>query len=311
MIESKRYISFILPAFNEENNVGGAIRSIHDGNMPFPYEIIVVDHDSTDNTAFIASDLSAKVVKKTGGTISGVRNYGVENSVGSILIFLDSDVTLTHQWFQNIEEVINKLLTNPNIITGSHCNSPENGNWIERYWFNNYVHEANVTNLGTGHMIVTRDFFCKVHGFNESLITGEDYEFCMSAIENGGKIVNNPNLRVIHHDYPKTLAEFIKREKWHGRGDAVSIEKIFKSKVAIATLLFIMLHLLAAITFIIPAFTIAVPLFFMASIPVFCMYCAWRKFLHCGSFAIIVNSVIFYFYFLGRSLSFQEILKSM
>lgn len=304
MGEAMPYISFILPAFNEEKYIENTIKSIREGSLRFPYEVVVVDHDSTDATALLAERQFAKVAKFIGGTISSVRNFGVKNSVGEILIFLDSDVTLTPQWFQNIEKAIEDLRKNPNIITGSHCGSPENGTWLDRFWYESYGDEENVTNLGTGHMIITRKLFDQIGGFDESLLTGEDYNICMRAIKGGGQIVNNTDLRAIHHGYPQSLLGFVRREIWHGRGDAVSLSNVVKSKVALVALLFFSMHLIAGGLFFFPGIsmlTLAIPILGIVGIAVISSYV---KFKHCRLIVILVNSLVFYFYFWGRVGSF-------
>ena len=145
-----RLISFVIPAFNEETSIAITLRSILGGEIKWPYEIIVVDHNSTDNTVKIAKRLGAKVVNKKGGSIASVRNFGIENSKGDLIVFLDADVSLTPKWFTAFSAVVDEVSDNPMIVTGSHCHVPEDGNWIEHYWFDSYVHEINVTNLGTG-----------------------------------------------------------------------------------------------------------------------------------------------------------------
>ena len=49
-------ISFIVPAYNEENLIGRALSGIHlaASELTHPYEIIVVDDGSTDRTATLA-----------------------------------------------------------------------------------------------------------------------------------------------------------------------------------------------------------------------------------------------------------------
>lgn len=299
-------ISFIIPAYNEENNIRATIESIQSENLGYDYEIIVIDHNSTDKTNFIAKQLSTTVIEKQGGTISSVRNYGVKISKGDILVFLDADVTLTKQWFASIGGVVLQIQHDSYIIAGSHCAAPENGNWIERNWFNNYVHEKNTTNLGAGHMIISRQFFSRIGGFDEGLITGEDYAFCMAGLKAGGRIINNSGLRVIHNGYPATLVGFIKREAWHGKGDATSVSATLESKVAIASLLFVGLHVAIVILLFSTEFRRVLWTIPIAGIIALVVFSSWRKFGHCNLLIILINSVIFYFYFLGRSLSFAR-----
>ena len=304
---SKLQVSFIIPAYNEQNNIGAVIKSINEGGLGYEYEIIVMDHASVDRTSEIAKSLSAKVHYIKGGTISTVRNMGVRHSTGNILVFLDADVTLTNDWFLNFPDVVKELSHNPDMITGSHCNAPENATWIERYWFNSYTDEKNSTNIGTGHMIVSRKLFNKVAGFNETLETGEDYAFCMSILSIGGKVINNPNLKVIHHDYPKNLFDFVRREAWHGKGDATSIKAILNSKVAIASVIFLVLHLSMIAIFLLEKVDDEYAILPVVGVVSLLFLSSWKKFKHCRLSVIFVNSIIFYFYYSGRILSLKNL----
>ncbi len=295
-------ISFIIPAYNEESSIHFTLESITQEEFPVIYEIIVVDHNSTDNTAVIAESFGATVVHKEGGTIASVRNFGVNNSRGSILVFLDADVSVTSKWHHSFESTIKKLKTNPMIITGSHCHPVENGNWIERNWFGSYVDEINVTNLGTGHMITTRQLFDRIGGFNEELATGEDYSFCMSALSKGGEIISNADLSAIHRNYPKNLFQFVRREAWHGIVDAVTIKSIMNSKVAIMSLTFLIFHIVALAAF----FSLySTKIFYVSIFGIIGIIVgsSWMKFKHCDIKTILINAYIFYFYFIGRAAS--------
>jgi glycosyltransferase involved in cell wall biosynthesis len=52
-------ISVIIPAFNEEQSIGLVLNALPQDQL---HEIIVVDNNSTDNTARFASEKGARVV---------------------------------------------------------------------------------------------------------------------------------------------------------------------------------------------------------------------------------------------------------
>lgn len=296
-------ISFILPTLNEERNIGRALHSIARWLQDqFPFEMIVVDHGSKDRTKEIAAESGAKVYGQSGGTIGSLRNLGARHASGDILVFLDADVELTAEWARRFPAALHLLYENTMLITGSHCNAPVNGTWIERYWFRNFASEHNVSHIGTGHLIVSRSTFDTVGCFSESLQTGEDYEFCRRVIQAGGKIINDPALEVIHHEYPKNLADFMRREAWHGRGDIQSWKNYCGSKVAIAATFFFTLQL-----GILMGVMIGGTFLFLSAVATFLLFgllfiSAAFKYWHCSWKVIIINSMIFYFYYLGRCL---------
>src|SRR5580765_7974057 len=90
-------ISFVVPAYNEERLLGRTLASIHASarELARPYELIVVDDASTDQTAAIAEAAGARVVRGAWRQIACVRNAGARGSVGDVLIFVDADTVVS------------------------------------------------------------------------------------------------------------------------------------------------------------------------------------------------------------------------
>jgi glycosyltransferase involved in cell wall biosynthesis len=86
-------ISFIVPAHNEELLIGRTLESLHAAALSVdePYEIVVTDDCSTDQTARIAMAHGARVVSVTYRQISATRNAGAREAVGNWLFFVDAD----------------------------------------------------------------------------------------------------------------------------------------------------------------------------------------------------------------------------
>jgi glycosyltransferase involved in cell wall biosynthesis len=237
-------ISFIIPAYNEEQRIGKTINEIVD-KVPtdFDYEIIVVDHGSRDATADIVAASPATLLSHPGGTIAGLRNYGVEHASGDILVFIDADVLLTENWAKRFTEIAPSLVAGEPVLTGSWVSVPNPPNWIEKNWFKPLELVAN-THINSGHLIIAKSHFTAIGGFDSALETGEDYEISMRAKANGLRIVDDSMLEAIHEGYPQSLKVFFLRELWHGKGDAHSLSTIFQSKVALISTLFFVLHIM-------------------------------------------------------------------
>ncbi len=91
-------ISIIIPARNEEANIGPLLESIRNQNTT-PREVIVVDDDSTDSTASIAAGYLARVIQPP-PIPSGWKgktwacHHGAAHATGDWFLFLDADTRL-------------------------------------------------------------------------------------------------------------------------------------------------------------------------------------------------------------------------
>jgi glycosyltransferase involved in cell wall biosynthesis len=90
-------ISFIIPAYNEEQYLGRTLTALHAAvaNLAEPFEVVVVDDASTDGTAAIALSQSARVVAVSCRHIAATRNAGARAANGDAFIFIDADTVVT------------------------------------------------------------------------------------------------------------------------------------------------------------------------------------------------------------------------
>ena len=86
-------ISIVVPAYNEEKCIAGAIETLLEAEYP-DKEIIVVDDGSTDRTYRIAQSYSnrgVKVVQRPNGGKAAALNHGLQFVTGEIMICVDAD----------------------------------------------------------------------------------------------------------------------------------------------------------------------------------------------------------------------------
>ena len=88
-------ISVIIAAYNVENYLERAIRSILDQSFD-EFEIIVVDDGSSDKTGEIAKNLAEEdericVYQLENRGVSAARNFAIEKARGKYIYFMDSD----------------------------------------------------------------------------------------------------------------------------------------------------------------------------------------------------------------------------
>lgn len=94
-------VSVVIPAFNEEENIGDCLDSINKQTEK-AYEIIVVDNNSADRTAEIAKEYGAHVVREDKKGIISARNRGFDEARGDIIVRTDADTIVPFNWISSI-----------------------------------------------------------------------------------------------------------------------------------------------------------------------------------------------------------------
>ena len=205
--------------------------------------------------------------------------------------------------------MLDRLENTPMSCGGSQVSAPEGKTpALSRHWFGPFMERA--THLGSAHLICTRATFERLGGFDEALKTGEDYDFCQKTELAGGQIFIDPSLRVDHYDFPDTWWGFVKRERWHGRGDTSSIGAFFASRVALVSVGFTTLTVLAVGALLLGVTHLASVL--IAAALGLLIASSFAR-LHGVGFATRAISIwIFGLYYFGRSLSvFDAVVRGL
>ena len=94
MQNRKPAISIVIPVFNEEFTIGDVIKRVKIAleKMSLPYEILVVDDCSTDNSLRVSLKSEVKVLslREHKGKGYALRT-GFESAKGDIIVTIDSD----------------------------------------------------------------------------------------------------------------------------------------------------------------------------------------------------------------------------
>lgn len=88
--------SIVLPAYNEEEAIGGVIDEVKEtmAEAGIEYELVVIDDGSTDRTGEIALDRGVRVVRHPDNRGSGAsRKTGIQEVSGDIVVMIDADGT--------------------------------------------------------------------------------------------------------------------------------------------------------------------------------------------------------------------------
>ncbi|WP_375237845.1 glycosyltransferase, partial [Aurantibacter sp.] len=80
-------ITVIIPTYNEEAYIKEAIQSVK-----FASQIIVIDSNSTDNTAEIAKQMGCEIHFRDFDNFSNQKNHALQFAKNDWILFLDADV---------------------------------------------------------------------------------------------------------------------------------------------------------------------------------------------------------------------------
>lgn len=236
--------SIIIPAKNEEANIGHCLDSILGVDFDrSQYEVIVIDNGSSDRTPSIAREKGAMVHEKPELTIAAMRNFGARVARGEVLAFLDADCTVPASW---LSEASRYLSHSDVVCFGSPPTIPRDATWVQKSWFRVRCKSRQVEDvqwLESMNMFVRREAFDAVGGFNEDLVTCEDYDLSLRLAKRG-RIVSDGRIVAVHHGEAATVKQFFRKELWRGTSNLTGIRSHGFSWKELPSVLFPLVYLL-------------------------------------------------------------------
>lgn len=308
MIQNNIELTFIIPAFNEENYIGNLLASICQNITDINYEIIVINNGSTDNTTKIAKRHTENVFNIERSYVSYARNFGANKAKGEILAFLDADIRITPEWQQTLISIKDEV-SEGRIITGTRVSVRENPSYIEKNWFLP-LSQKETNYINSGNVILSKKTFSLIGGFNTGLETGEDVELCTRARKYNVTISPNKGFKVFHDAFPTTLKKFIQREIWHGKGDYKNLSIFTSSKVALIATFVALLHYAIVLSILYRYYEAALHLLTFVFIIVFII--SINIFRRISSVSQSIKNIpITYLYIISRHLSIYSIIRNL
>jgi len=175
-------LSIIIPTLNEEKYLSLLLEEIKKQNFN-DLEIIVADGGSTDKTIEIVKRYGCKIVK--GGLPAKGRNEGAKVAKGETFLFMDADnIYLPENFLKKLIKEFEKR----NLGVASFPIYP-NGNGFDKFAYGIYNWWADLTQKflphATNSVLVKKEIYEKIEGFDEEIKIAEDHEFARRASKFG------------------------------------------------------------------------------------------------------------------------------
>lgn len=228
-------LSFVIVNYRSRDYLLRCIRSIHQKNFDFPYEIIIVNNDPLPLD--ISSERDACIVveenENPGFAISC--NIGARAARGTIICFLNPDTEL--QSDQDIWPLLDLLIQErfsiigPKLIPDFSSSTPQE--WSagvqtgildiiknnlglaasKKIWQNKNLIDADWVSGAS--LFVRRDDFFEIQGFDENFFMYfEDMDLCTRMRTNGKKIAYFPEYSVIHFSGKSSASRSLQKKQY-------------------------------------------------------------------------------------------------
>ncbi len=223
-------VSVIIPCYNEEKTISLLLDAIYRQTYPRDLlEVIIADGGSVDETrqrieAFRQShsDLNVRVIDNPQRIIPAALNRAIEASTGEIILRLDAHCVPA-------ENYISRSVHNLNQGLGDNVG----GLWIIQpgspHWLGHSIAAAAAHPLGVGDAryrysrqagwvdtvpfgAFRRSLIEKIGGYDETLLTNEDYEFNTRIRQKGGRVYFDPGIQSVYYARPNLTS--LGRQYW-------------------------------------------------------------------------------------------------
>lgn len=213
-------VSIIIPTYNEVEVLADCLESL--GMQTFTdFEIIVIDDGSVDSTSQMLHGAEMTLpnfrsFEQEHKGAGAARNLGAKHAKGTILVFVDADMTFDKDFLMKLVKPIQEGKTK-----GTFSKEENVSNWdniwarcwnINEGWEDEKRHPKNYPDIQPVFRAILKDEFDKVDGF-----TPGGYDDDWSLSRKLGYQAINASGAVFYHKNPSSLNEIFNHAKWVGK----------------------------------------------------------------------------------------------
>lgn len=196
-------VSVIIPAYNAEPFLAEALDSVLASTYPH-IEIIVVNDGSKDKTLDIAQtyekkDERIRVIDQPNAGVCHARNNAIRASHGEYILPVDADNKIEPHFITEAVNILKKDADVKGVIPRADFFGDRSGEWLLPPFSIRLLARKNI--IDTCGMYRRADWE-KTGGYCAEIIAREDWDFWISMLKNGGRVVKTADF-CLHYRFQK------------------------------------------------------------------------------------------------------------
>ena len=207
------FASVVVTVRNEARHIADLLDSLVVQEPPF--EVLIVDADSTDATRDIVRGYAERYgfvrLLEHGGTRGAARNRGVAEAKGDVVAFIDGDCIANPFWLAKLR----RTLADADVAAGR---TIQIGYYafeaLNRVELDHRGHDVTFPSCNLGYW---KEVFEKVGGFDDWFHTAEDIDLNYRAVDVGATLASNDEA-IVYHRARDTITKFLIQAYWNGYG---------------------------------------------------------------------------------------------
>lgn len=207
-------VSVVIPSYNQSTYLSETVRSILASDYSL-LEIIIVNDGSTDETHTVGKDLALlhpqiTYLSQSNAGPSVARNNGISIAKGKYILPLDGDDLISPGYISAAVKVLDSRPDVKVVYCQAEKFGAKNGKWK--------LKPFSLENLALDNMIFVSAMYRKsdwkkIGGYAEEMTWGyEDWEFWISMLKEGGKVVQLPFVGFYYRTSPTSRRKSVKKE---------------------------------------------------------------------------------------------------
>ncbi|MCC5931181.1 MAG: glycosyltransferase family 2 protein [Cyclobacteriaceae bacterium] len=229
-------LTVIIPSYNGAENIINCVQSLLN-QKKYIEEIIIVIDGSTDNTSTLLqetiNDEKIRIIEQTNMGRSGARNKGAHAAKGSLLLFIDDDISLEANCIESHIKHHNSILNS--MLVGAVFLAPQLNGDVMKYrmhlewkWYDSIPKYPDLQNrnklfVTAAHLSMPKSVFQNLNGFDEKLKDAEDFDLGLRALDTSIRIFFDINLLGWHYDNT-TCLQYIKRRRSYEKAHNILLQ---------------------------------------------------------------------------------------